>query len=212
MKTSLSVPMNNKVLLIDPSFVDKKNRYAKELYLRCEQWARSISMISYRFLLNLDAEKVAPMLEKNFTHIILTGVNAEDYSIDQRTEDVTKGFSWIKQIKIPCLGICCSHNIIGYLFGCQISHHEEMADGIREITLTDGYKQEHIFKSLHNKIQLACHHYDSISLPSDFILLGSSKECEVHIMRHKEKPIYGFQGHPEFTEDGNTILKNFILG
>ena len=47
--------------------------------------------------------------------------------------------------------------------------------------------------------------------PPDFEVLAYSEICPVEIMRHKEQPIYGFQGHPEVSgDDGLQIMKNFL--
>jgi len=42
-------------------------------------------------------------------------------------------------------------------------------------------------------------------------VLGSSDICKYEIIKHRERPIYGFQGHPEVSGvDGMKIMKNFL--
>jgi GMP synthase (glutamine-hydrolysing) len=59
------------------------------------------------------------------------------------------------------------------------------------------------------------HYWEVKRLPDDFVLLASSAECEVQVMRHKECLLYGTEFHPEVYEednypDGRTLLSNFF--
>jgi GMP synthase (glutamine-hydrolysing) len=48
-------------------------------------------------------------------------------------------------------------------------------------------------------------------LPEDFISLAESEITPNEIIRHKTKPVYGFQAHPEVSgEDGLLMVKNFL--
>ena len=56
-------------------------------------------------------------------------------------------------------------------------------------------------------------HNDEVTkLPEDFEILASSENCKVQAMKHKSKPLFGLQFHPEVehTEFGETIFKNFV--
>ena len=57
-------------------------------------------------------------------------------------------------------------------------------------------------------------HGDTVyALPPDFEVLAHTENCPVAAFRHKQKPIYGLQWHPEVihTEKGARILHNFIF-
>jgi GMP synthase (glutamine-hydrolysing) len=49
-------------------------------------------------------------------------------------------------------------------------------------------------------------------LPEEFKRLAESDICQIEAMRHKKKPIYGVQWHPEVyhTEYGVEFYRNFI--
>lgn len=56
-------------------------------------------------------------------------------------------------------------------------------------------------------------HNDEVTvLPKDFLLLAESENCKIQAMKHKKKPFYGLQFHPEVehTEYGELIFKNFV--
>ena len=53
-------------------------------------------------------------------------------------------------------------------------------------------------------------HEEHITLPEDFIQIASSELTEVEAMRHRAKPIYSVQFHPETSGDqGFKMLENF---
>ena len=55
------------------------------------------------------------------------------------------------------------------------------------------------------------HTYQVWKMPKDFIKLGESDTCQIEIIRHKDKPIYGFQSHPEVSGiNGLLIMRNFL--
>ena len=57
-------------------------------------------------------------------------------------------------------------------------------------------------------------HGDTVfSPPADFEALAHTDNCPVAAFRHKTKPIYGLQWHPEVihTENGMRMLRNFIF-
>ena len=58
-------------------------------------------------------------------------------------------------------------------------------------------------------------HYCEVKAPpSDFLVLASTVACRVQAMRHRTRPLYGVQFHPEeYTKDlpaGMRLLENFF--
>jgi len=74
-------------------------------------------------------------------------------------------------------------------------------------------EENDILKGLGPKTNVWASHADEVSvLPPDFIRLARSRICEVEAMKHRIKPLYGVQWHPEVshTEKGNELLMNFF--
>jgi GMP synthase (glutamine-hydrolysing) len=72
-----------------------------------------------------------------------------------------------------------------------------------------------IFDGMGDKPELYESHYWEVKrFPDDFVLLASTEEVEVQVMRHKECPLYGVESHPEVYDDdhpdGLTLLTNFF--
>jgi GMP synthase (glutamine-hydrolysing) len=49
-------------------------------------------------------------------------------------------------------------------------------------------------------------------LPNGFVALASSANCNVQAMRHRDRPLFGLQFHPEVehTQFGSNIFQNFL--
>jgi hypothetical protein len=58
------------------------------------------------------------------------------------------------------------------------------------------------------------HAYEVTQLPAEFELLASTAETRVQVIKHKDKPLYGTQFHPERYDaehlDGERLLRNFL--
>lgn len=72
-----------------------------------------------------------------------------------------------------------------------------------------------LFRRMGRVIRVPEYHYGEVnSLPKDLVLLASSRNCRVQAFRHRLKPLYGTQFHPEKKveayPDGSRILRNFF--
>jgi GMP synthase (glutamine-hydrolysing) len=118
---------------------------------------------------------------------------------------------YLEKADFPILGICAGHQFIAQFFNGKVSPSKIPEFGKIELTLTkEGNK---IFKGVPKKSIVWESHNDEVSyISNDFIIMGESENCKIQAMRHKEKPFYGLQFHPEVehTEYGELIFKNFI--
>ena len=120
----------------------------------------------------------------------------------------------IKELKtsFPILGICLGHQSIGQAFGGKIIKCNEIMHG--KIDTLRHFNHE-IFKNIENNFLATRYHsliIDRNTLSKDFIITAETKNKIIMGIAHSKLPIYGFQFHPESigTEDGKTLLKNFL--
>jgi GMP synthase (glutamine-hydrolysing) len=150
---------------------------------------------------------IAVMKEKfNVKGLILSGGPQSVYE-----KDAPKLDPRLLELRLPVLGLCYGHQLLAYMAGGDVKGGERKEFGITYATIDgpldilDGLaKQEKVWMS----------HGDTVfSLPEDYQVLAHTENSPVAAFRHREKPIYGLQWHPEVvhTEHGMKILQNFLF-
>ena len=114
--------------------------------------------------------------------------------------------------KIPILGVCLGHQVIGQVFGCKIVQAKKLMHGktskIRSLDLG-------ILKKLPKTFEATRYHsliIDKKSLSKDLMITAYSEDLVIMGIMHKKYNVHGVQFHPESikTPIGMKILKNFI--
>lgn len=112
---------------------------------------------------------------------------------------------------IPILGVCLGHQAIGLVFGATIKTLETPKHGkTSEICVTG---ENPILAGLPAKFEVMRYHSLYVDdLPSDLEVSATSEDGVIMAMKHKTKPIYGIQFHPEsyFTQYGKKMIENFV--
>lgn len=114
--------------------------------------------------------------------------------------------------KVPILGICLGHQIIGHVFGATVEKGLQPMHGKVSTIFTD---QKNLFKGLPQSYHVTRYHSLVISdnaFPEVLKIDARSEDGVIMGIHHKIFPIYGVQFHPEavLTEYGHELLKNFI--
>ena len=114
--------------------------------------------------------------------------------------------------KIPILGVCLGHQIIGQVFGSKIIQANKLMHGKTSIIFS---KNLGILKNIPSKFEATRYHsliIDKKTLNKDLILTAKTLDGIVMGIEHKKYNIHGVQFHPESikTPIGIKILKNFI--
>lgn len=125
-------------------------------------------------------------------------------------EKMGKNREYLEKADYPIMGICAGHQFMALVFGGDAKPSE-----VPEFGETRVYIDEHdeIFHGLPDSIIAWESHNDEVTqLPEGFISLAHSDNCRVQAMRHKERPLFGLQFHPEVnnTEYGREIFANFV--
>ncbi len=114
--------------------------------------------------------------------------------------------------KIPILGVCLGHQIIGQVFGSKIIQAKKLMHGK---TSKIKSKKIGILKNLPSTFEATRYHsliIDKKSLSQDLEITAETEEGLVMGIQHTKYNIHGVQFHPESikTRIGIKILKNFI--
>tara|TARA_B100000941_G_scaffold91440_1_gene63431 strand:- start:98 stop:667 length:570 start_codon:yes stop_codon:yes gene_type:complete len=114
--------------------------------------------------------------------------------------------------RIPILGVCLGHQIIGQVFGSKIIQAKKLMHGkISKIKS----KKKGILKGLPNIFEATRYHsliIDKKTLSKDLEITAETKDGLIMGIQHKKYQVHGVQFHPESikTKIGIKILKNFV--
>jgi GMP synthase (glutamine-hydrolysing) len=126
-------------------------------------------------------------------------------------KDAPKFDEEILKMDIPVLGLCYGHQLIAYFSNGKVEPGTKREYGIAHIVVD---KPVGVLKGLSREEKVWMSHGDTVyELPEDYEILAHTESCPIAAFRHKEKPIYGLQWHPEVvhTENGMQMLNNFIF-
>ena len=114
----------------------------------------------------------------------------------------------------PVLGICYGMQLIGYLEGSEVKRAGRREYGRAEVTITEPGVLFNGFDR-GEEISAWMSHGDHVeSPPAGYVAIASSSANPLAAFRHRTKPIYGVQFHPEVahTPRGGEVISNFLFG
>jgi len=114
--------------------------------------------------------------------------------------------------KIPILGVCLGHQIIGQAFGAKIINAKKIMHGK---TSKIYHKKKGIFKNISSNLIGTRYHsliIDRKTLNKDFVITADTKDHIIMGIMHKKYNLHGVQFHPESinTIEGKKLIKNFL--
>ena len=114
--------------------------------------------------------------------------------------------------KIPILGVCLGHQIIGQAFGAKIINAKKIMHGKTSLIKHTG---KGIFKGIKKVLPGTRYHsliIDRKTLGNDLIVTAETKDRTIMGIMHKKYNVHGVQFHPESfkTPEGMKLLKNFL--
>jgi len=117
---------------------------------------------------------------------------------------------------VPILGVCLGHQAIGEALGGRVVRAERLMHGK---TCPVVHQGDDLFAGIPSPLVGMRYHslvVERSSLPAELIVTAASGDPsdggEIMAMRHRTRPIFGVQFHPESigTEHGKRLLENFL--
>ncbi len=151
------------------------------------------------------AEKLAAMNPKG---IILSGGPSSVYEdgAPRCDPDLFK-----KLPNVPVLGICYGMQIACDLLGADVKNAPSREYGRAALHVQE---TDTLLTGVPEQTTVWMSHGDQVnSLPDDFVALAATPTCPFAAVRHRDKPFFGVQFHPEVTHTphGIDILSNFLF-
>lgn len=199
------VDIEHEDVLNDPAKRDAHLAWAMDVKLRLEELAAVPCLVQHYRRVSL------ARLKKWGIHALIISGNASDWeSYPAGAFDAL--FEIIREAAVPILGICGGHQLIAMAHGAKAGPIRPLAPegGAAAGPGGEGYFKEWgflpvevvhpdpLFEGLgEHPVFLEMHYWEVKELPADFVLLASSPDCRVQAVRHRRKPLYGVQFHPE---------------
>ena len=114
--------------------------------------------------------------------------------------------------KLPILGICLGHQVIGEAFGAKVIRAPLPVHGK---TAKIGHDGQGLYVNLPQPLTAGRYHsliVERSTLPDCLEITATNDEGLIMGMRHKQFNVQGLQSHPEsiLTPDGGKLLANFL--
>lgn len=129
-------------------------------------------------------------------------------------EDAGVSISIVNQFagKIPILGVCLGHQVIGHVFGGQIARAKEPMHGKSCLIQ---HEKKAIFHGIPTPFRVGRYHSLIVldkGLDPNLEVTSRSSAGEIMSFSHEQLKLYGVQFHPEsvLTEYGYKLIDNFI--
>jgi anthranilate synthase component 2 len=113
------------------------------------------------------------------------------------------------QDRLPIFGVCLGHQAIVEYFGGTVSHAPKVMHGKSSKIIHNG---KGIFEGLENPLQAGRYHSLCAVKTPDCLEVTAQYDNIVMAVKHKQKPIFGVQFHPEsiLTPTGGKIIQNLL--
>ncbi|MGN0399305.1 MAG: anthranilate synthase component II [Blautia sp.] len=113
--------------------------------------------------------------------------------------------------RVPILGVCLGHQIIGHVFGASVKKGKRPMHGKVTTITTD---RTGLFRNLPGTYHVTRYHSLVVSdekFPEELQINARSEDGVIMGVSHKKMPIFGVQFHPEavLTEYGHELLENY---
>jgi len=156
---------------------------------------------------DIKPEKIKLLNQKfNVKGLVFSGGPASVYEPNTPKPDPS-----ILDLDLPVLGLCYGHQLIAQVAGGKVEPSKHREYGIAYVTID---RPVSVLKGLDDREKVWMSHGDTVfSIPDEYEILAHTENCPVAAFKHKMKPIYGLQWHPEVvhTKKGMQMLRNFIF-
>jgi GMP synthase-like glutamine amidotransferase len=156
---------------------------------------------------------------KDIDAVIISGSKARIVNPSHR-DMFKETVNLIKHLGLPIFSVCYGHQLLCWSLGATVaSFAKPIKDRFEKVRIIE---VDEIFAGFekYQTIPLAQWHYDYVLKENlnqaDLVLLADSTSCEVEAVKHKHKPFYGVQFHPERINikgeshlEGYKVIENF---
>ena len=170
--------------------------------------ARRVREAGVRALLVDPATPAAELKKLNPVGLILSGGPSSVYQADAPRCDPA-----IFNLGVPILGICYGMQMAAELLGGKVKKGTAGEYGSAKLSISGTPEAAELFSGVPSSTSVWMSHGDQVYSPgNEFLPLAGTHDCPLAAMRHRTRPFFGVQFHPEVTHTphGGKILENFL--
>jgi len=134
--------------------------------------------------------------------VIIAG--SRDKSLVRNIPLFQKQIDFIKSTSVPFIGICMGFQLLCISPNCRIGRLKIKETGLVKLNFHNKFQNV----SYENCYVFNHHRWTILSVGDELINYASSENC-IQLVKHKEKPHFGFQFHPEIREPENSGYQIF---
>ncbi len=146
-----------------------------------------------------------PDLKRGYTHLILSGSEA---SIIERENWVYEEIEVVQDAVekgLSILGSCYGHQLLALALLGSASVQRCVQPEVGWIPIQIKVENE-LFGKRRQAFSFSSHFDEVVNLSDAFLILASSKDCQIQAFQLKKRPIWGIQIHPEINISNAQIL------
>jgi GMP synthase (glutamine-hydrolysing) len=153
-------------------------------------------------------ESLTPQMLSSYSGGILTGGDVHVFN-PQELAAVALDEQILNSAETPIVGICLGHQLIAHHYGATV---EPLPAPLDQQELVEVVMNDPLFAGLPTTLTVRVAHDDAVTkVAPPLIRLARSQIGDYEAIRHRTRPLYGLQFHPEASgENGMTILRNFV--
>ncbi|MFQ5997734.1 MAG: gamma-glutamyl-gamma-aminobutyrate hydrolase family protein, partial [Candidatus Bathyarchaeia archaeon] len=145
--------------------------------------------------------------EQKFDGFVLTGSN--DHLSSATRPKYKNEIELLKHAKVPVLGICFGHQLLCSAYGSKVARANKELNDYHPVKIL---KKDPLFNGFKKRIVVKEEHMDEVkTVPKNFFHICTSNICQVEAVKHKSRPLYGVQFHPEINSESFPDGRNIIL-
>jgi GMP synthase (glutamine-hydrolysing) len=188
-----SLPENERILILDFGA-----QYSQLIARRVREQNVFCQLVRH----DLDVERVKALEPAG---IILSGGPASVYEPGAPHCDPK-----IFELGVPVLGICYGMQLACHLLGSKVQSARSREFGRAELRVVEA---DGLFADVPSETTVWMSHGDQVeAVDQNFVPLAATATCPVAAVRHRSRPVFGVQFHPEVshTPHGSRMLRNFL--
>ncbi len=139
--------------------------------------------------------------------VILSGGPGSVFDADSPDVDPA-----VLELDVPILGICYGLQLLVQRLGGRVERVDDHEYGRAHLRVTQVDRLLGPARADEERVVWMSHGDTVLELPNGFEAIGSSGNCQFAAIRHRDRPIWGLQFHPEVahTDGGGEILRRFV--